>query len=708
MGVQGKAVRGTPAGVFFRMRAMRSYTVSTMTHSISMFRLAGLLFCLSPVAAAVAQTSGTAAAQASAGEAPRDSADGGDAPEYNVVITGSRAEMSVKDTPQRIEVVTRRQIEATPHAELADLLGKTTSVDIKQYPGLSSAVGMRGFAPYSPMVGESLQTLVLQDGIPAIVNELSMMPTAGVSRIEVLQGPASSLYGSQAMAGVINLIPVRRTGALQGGVEVSAGTMGQREVQGDIGGALTPWLNFDYFGGWHRQGDYSYPGGTAHPSGYDTYHHDLRLGFRLAPQWQLDVRADLFKGNDVENPGALPGYSGTPTVKDMTHRLYSAVLRGDVGNHALSITGYRGEEHTSMDDVATDGSRTPSFQSALDWHGVQLKDEWQWHPGAELVYGFDYQVQKARSVSYWYGSPSVYQPDSRQENAALYAQQNVRFNDGRTSAYVGGRYDHFRLSTLDTDDFPDNAPQSRNFHQFSPSAGIRHALTPALALHATIGRGYAAPSAWKLSGKYSSYGMDYQGNPALKPESSVSADIGLSAEQDNWNADVTLHDTRVHDKIVAVTLPGNVSSWTNADRARMQGMELSGRWRITPALDLGVGYSYSFRAEQNNGSGWTDLEYVPRQTLRASLDGHWGNVGAHLGARYVGRTLKTAYWADWTSTLGQQGGYTLWDASMSWKLAAHQTVRVAVDNLFNRAYQVVPGYPMPGREVKLTYRWDFL
>lgn len=361
-----------------------------------------------------------------------------------------------------------------------------------------------------------------------------------------------------------------------------------------------------------------------------------------------------------------------------------------------------------MDDVATDGSRTPSFQSALDWHGVQLKDEWQWHPGAELVYGFDYQVQKARSVSYWYGSPSVYQPDSRQENAALYAQQNVRFNDGRTSAYVGGRYDHFRLSTLDTDDFPDNAPQSRNFHQFSPSAGIRHALTPALALHATIGRGYAAPSAWKLAGKYSSYGMDYQGNPALKPESSVSADIGLSAEQDNWNADVTLHDTRVHDKIVAVTLPGNVSSWTNADRARMQGMELSGRWRITPALDLGVGYSYSFRAEQNNGSGWTDLEYVPRQTLRASLDGHWGNVGAHLGARYVGRTLKTAYWADWTSTLGQQGGYTLWDASMSWKLAAHQTVRVAVDNLFNRAYQVVPGYPMPGREVKLTYRWDFL
>ena len=158
--------------------SIREQALKLHPHSI---RLAGLLICLTPVAAAVAQTVQPDAVESAlqvAAASPQDEP-------YRVVVTGARAPMPLKDTPQRIEVVTRQEIERTPHRELADLLGKTTNVDTKRYPGMSGSVGMRGFTPSPPMTGESMQTLILQNGIPAVNNNLSFMPVNGVARIEV-------------------------------------------------------------------------------------------------------------------------------------------------------------------------------------------------------------------------------------------------------------------------------------------------------------------------------------------------------------------------------------------------------------------------------------------------------------------------------------------------------------------------------------------
>ena len=666
-------------------------------HSI---RLAGLLICLTPVAAAVAQTVQPDAVESAlqvAAASPQDEP-------YRVVVTGARAPMPLKDTPQRIEVVTRQEIERTPHRELADLLDKTTSVDIKQYPGMNAAIGMRGFSPAAPMTGDSMQTLVLQNGIPSIANNFSLLPSNGIARIEVLKGPSSSLYGSQAMAGVINVIPVRRTGELQGGIGVAAGSFDKREVQADIGGALTPWFNMDYFGGWTKQGDYKSGDGTRWDnSAYEQYSHALRLGFELAPGWTLDTRADLFRGNDVENPGAWTGFYGEKTVKDVKRDLYSATLKGEVGDHTLSATAYSGKEDSVLQDVKPDGSRPLSFESAIKWHGVQLQDAWTWAPGNKLVYGFDYNSTRSGSVSYMFGPATAFNPDSKLQNSAFYAQQSFALNDGKTDLYMGGRYDRFKLSTLPTTYLPTNTPQSRTFNQFSPSAGIKHYFTPWMAAHATVGKGFVAPSAWKLSGRYS----NYIGNPDLKPESSLSSDVGLSFEQSNWNADVTFYDTRVRDKAIAYKRADGLHSWTNANKARMRGVEVSAGWDITSNLKLGLGYTHSIRAEAEEGGVWKELEYVPKQNANLTLDGNWDKVSTRVGARYTGKAIKSAYFADWSSTTKEYPGYTLWDASVAYRFLPNHALSFSVDNLFDKYYESVPGYAMPGREFKLGYRWDF-
>ena len=687
--------------------AIKKISSVALKKNLKSIRLAGLLFCLTPVAAAVAQTA-----------APVDSVTVAAAPEavvndeaYRVVVTGARAPVALKDTPQRIEVVTRQEIRETPHRELADLLGKTTNVDIKRYPGMNGSVGMRGFTPSSPMTGESMQTLVLQNGIPAVNNNISFMPVNGVARVEVMKGPASSLYGSQAMSGVINVIPVRRTGDIQGGVGVSAGNHNLRQVEADIGGAINETLNFDYFGNWEKRGDYKDGHGqTMEFSGYKQHSHGLRLGAELAPGWTLDARADLFRANDVQNPGPDPEIRQFETSKDADRDLYSLTLQGKVDQHTLSAAAYTGKENYLNYDLKKDGRLVQSYDSRIKWHGLQLKDEWDWAEGYKLVFGYDYNQTKASARS---GTPPwtfSYNPDSKLKTHGLYAQQNISLNEGSTNLYVGGRYDRITMSTLPTDGLG-NVTQSRDFSQFSPSAGIKHELAPGISLHASAGKGFSAPSAWKLSGEYS--GSDwkqdangnwypvpitYVGNANLDPESSVSVDAGIGFERDNWNMDLTLYHTRVKDKIVAYDVSPGLKSWRNADEARMRGLELAGNWQFNSNLRLDLGYTHSFRSEQRNGSVWSPLEYVPKNTVRAALVGNWDKLHARLGARYNGKSWKSR---------AERGGYTLWDMSLGYAINKHHTLSLSVDNLFDRYYEEVHGYNMPGREIRVGYRWNF-
>ena len=687
--------------------AIKKISSVALKKNLESIRLAGLLFCLTPVAAAVAQTA-----------APVDSVTVAAAPEavvndeaYRVVVTGARAPVALKDTPQRIEVVTRQEIRETPHRELADLLGKTTNVDIKRYPGMNGSVGMRGFTPSSPMTGESMQTLVLQNGIPAVNNNISFMPVNGVARVEVMKGPASSLYGSQAMSGVINVIPVRRTGDIQGGVGVSAGNHNLRQVEADIGGAINETLNFDYFGNWEKRGDYKDGHGqTMEFSGYKQHSHGLRLGAELAPGWTLDARADLFRANDVQNPGPDPEIRQFETSKDADRDLYSLTLQGKVDQHTLSAAAYTGKENYLNYHLKKDGRLVQSYDSRIKWHGLQLKDEWDWAEGYKLVFGYDYNQTKASARS---GTPPwtfSYNPDSKLKTHGLYAQQNISLNEGSTNLYVGGRYDRITMSTLPTDGLG-NVTQSRDFSQFSPSAGIKHELAPGISLHASAGKGFSAPSAWKLSGEYS--GSDwkqdangnwypvpitYVGNANLDPESSVSVDAGIGFERDNWNMDLTLYHTRIKDKIVAYDVSPGLKSWRNADEARMRGLELAGNWQFNSNLRLDLGYTHSFRSEQRNGSVWSPLEYVPKNTVRAALVGNWDKLHARLGARYNGKSWKSR---------AERGGYTLWDMSLGYAINKHHTLSLSVDNLFDRYYEEVHGYNMPGREIRVGYRWNF-
>lgn len=270
-----------------------------------------------------------------------------------VVVTGSRAPTLLKNEPQRIEVVGRADIDNTPQRELVDVLKKNTSVDLIQYPGALAGIGVRGFGPQ--FSGINQRTLVLVDGLPAMTDNLSTLGTQDVRQIELLKGPASALYGSQAMGGVLNLVTRRSTGPLHGAVTVEAGNFDARALQGRVGGSVGETLNFDYAGNVQHQGNFKMGNGqTREHSKYTVQNHSLRLGIDLGNTWKLDWRGDLYRGKDIQNPGDVAYGITNQTTKDLDRWGQRVTLQGNLNSaHTVNASVFQGKQTAKNSTVSS-------------------------------------------------------------------------------------------------------------------------------------------------------------------------------------------------------------------------------------------------------------------------------------------------------------------------------------------------------------------
>ncbi len=139
-----------------------------------------------------------------------------------VVISASRTKAKLKELTAKVEVITNKAISQSNAKDLADLLKNNTSIDIVQYPGslFLSGIGMRGFAPSTT----TKYVTILIDGVPAGTMNMSSLMLNGVEQVEILKGPFSSLYGSNAMGGLINIVPTQNKGKLTGNASFAYGS----------------------------------------------------------------------------------------------------------------------------------------------------------------------------------------------------------------------------------------------------------------------------------------------------------------------------------------------------------------------------------------------------------------------------------------------------------------------------------------------------
>jgi vitamin B12 transporter len=640
----------------------------------------------------------------------------------SVVITGRRVETRLSETPQKIEVIDAKDIERTVAADITDVLKKNSGVEVVQYTGALSGIGLRGFRPETS--GINKRSLLLVDGRPSGVTNLSTLLLDNVERIEVLKGPASAVYGASAMGGVVNVITRQSRGPVAAGGRVSFGSFNTTEFAGHAGGNATARVDFDANGSIVDQRDDIRMGnGERRPAtSYSTQDGGVRLGVALATGWRLDGTVNGYRGRDINTPGDVFSGLASQGRKNLEHASGDVRLSGQFARHLVSAMVYRAAEENHTFNVTTsnplDIGFLPylTFENALGWSGVQLKDALNWSRVNNLLVGLDYErvTSESRSYARTGAGQAPFSADSRKNTVGLYAENTTNINQGRTVVSLGGRLDRLEVETVDTPLKTNFTPSAATFTLFNPSVGVKQEIVPGLRAHATAGSAFVPADPSALTGFTTSViggrTQIIQGNPDLKPERSVSVDGGLEWLSTSTHLDVTYFQTVVRDRVVTnvtVSAPPPpapiVLSALNSLSSHIYGMEFDGERRLNAGVSVFSNVTHYFSRREELATGERDILNVASNTVRVGVDVDWRALSSRLSARYVaGRqdqdfNLSGAPVVDYPDV-------TVVDLSATYRLHPQHAVTLTVNNLTDTFYYEKRGFPLQGASFALKYR----
>lgn len=686
-----------------------------------------------------------------------------------VVVTTTRFETKKEQIAQKLDLISKEDIQMTPANDLTDIVRKTAAVDVIQYPNLSSGIGIRGFRPQ--FSGLNQRTLLLIDGRPAGATNLSQINLNGVDHIEVLKGPASSLYGSQAMGGVINVITQCSKGAPGGSGFVEYGSFKTLQAGINTGGNLTKKLDYDLsFVFFERSKDYKLGKDNLlrNAFGYDQAQKNytdrpiektdetigdgqrrpftqlhyfsgaLRLGYQFNDRWRLDLRGEQFQARDVESPGELSSGSMEASTKDVDRQALDVSLSGQMGNHSASLKVFTSEENTKNYTQYVSGKPVIPFRSARGhnaWKGLQVKDVWKLGTHS-LILGYDYL--HASTISRRWANDTTERAPTQPEYAiissAFFGQAMLNF--GKITMQPGIRLDHITFDVRETPLLPSYKAGKKTTPFISPSLGVTYALLSDLRVKANIGRAFVTTDAYSVAGYNEIRDSKGRiavtaGNADLKNESSISWDLGLdfNKPKSGFMANITFYATQVDNRIAKIIhavnepLPnGDVitsrATFVNAADAEITGLETEVSYDFGAKSD----YRYSLKAFWNGNSiikakerivgtdaseTVRDIQNVARNTFNFGLA--YDNL-KWLQLRISGRSVGTRKDIDYTDPINPEIEYPRYmvvDFVAQFKVSGGHVIAFKLNNVTDENYYEKRGYNLPGRALAVRYLKSF-
>ncbi|MBD9369604.1 TonB-dependent vitamin B12 receptor [Xanthomonas sp. XNM01] len=595
---------------------------------------------------------------------PAFSALAGDATELDeVLVTATRTEIALRDSLAPAQVIGRDEIERSQATSLQDLLRGRAGINLVNSggPGKQTSLFLRGT--------NSSHTLVLVDGVRINTADMGLamiqdLPVEQIERIEVVRGPASSLYGADAIGGVIQIFTRRNPGQFLPHFRIGGGSNGLREATGGFGGTgERGWFGTD-IAYQHSDGINACRGsatlGTGcfadepDRDGYRNLSASLRGGYSLSDT--LSIEGSALRA-DGENH-----YDGFYDYSETRQQVVGGTLRY-VPNARFGLTVSAGRADNESENFK--GSTwLGSAQTHRDTASAQA--DFGVADGQLLSVGVDWSEDALD------GSSAGYLVDSR-DNTGVFVQYQARF--GGHSLQASARND-------------DNA-QFGNHSTGSLAWGL--AFGAGFKLTASVGTAFKAPT-------FSDLYDPWSGTPTLDPEESRSANLGIAQHGAGWHWGLDLYQTRIDDLITY-----DSSTWRMAqvEKARIQGAELTGGLELAGWV-LSAQASYTDPRNRTDGSAQYDNLLARRAKLTARID-----ADRRFGALKIGATVHgTGERYDDAANGNRLGGYGTADLRVEYALGADWTLLGRVGNLFDRDYETVSWYNQPGREFGLSLRYQ--
>ena len=588
-----------------------------------------------------------------------------------MVVTATKTANSVAEAPASMSVITAEDIQAQPGMALNDMVEQAVGVESRKEGGRAGreTISIRGM--------DSDYTLIMVNGRKmnssnAIVRgndfDLSTIPKENIERIEIIRGPMSALYGSEALGGVVNIITRLPDNQWRSTVSTDLSTPadGDGGEQGMIGlntgGALVAdqlYLNLAV----NKSDRKAWTPWNGDNQKATAREERDTLGLAGTLNWYInDVHSLDFDLNysDDRRDGLIRSSKGlTPTNQEVKRHSFAITHNAAWAAGDSQLRLYREEVEISEKDFDTDTrdevtettlTLDGSFSTELGAHRLTI--------GGEVRKS---ELENQRDL------PTIGSEKVTQE--AFYVQDEWQLAQDWTLTY-GTRVDHHE--TFGT--------------EVSPRAYLVHNLTDNLTIKGGVGTAFKAPSLLQLN---SDYGLSsckgtcqLTGNPDLQPETSTSYELAANYRQNNWEVEAALFRNDVKDLIdrdldnVVGTTSGGLPIYTykNINKARIQGVELGGRIALSKALTLSGDLTFTDAKDQD-----TDqlLNERPRQTASVKLN--WkatDRLNAFVRASYTGDQQLN-------ETVEEQG-YALLDIGTTYDVTDSTKLRGGISNVGNK------------------------
>jgi outer membrane cobalamin receptor len=583
-----------------------------------------------------------------------------------VVVTATRTEVEISDSPQPISVITKEEIMNSPDRTIPEVIQRVAGVQINQNgtTGSISTAQIRG--------SEAGQVLIMIDGrrINDAQNgqfDLSNLPLSKdeIERIEVLRGGASALYGSDAMGGVVNIITKSPPKDPSARGSASFGRFGTQEYS-----LSTRWKPSDLgYGLFATRGKSN---GFRPNSDYDSWILGGDLSYDLPWKGEVKVAARYIQ-KEIGLPGPINFPDPDDREKDDQTQL-DLNYRHKIGPTASLDFKLWQNIYRQTFDPGTQGfsSGSPSMNKSYATGGNFQATAAV--GGAHLVTGGIEGIQNRVDSS----ASGVH----RGTTGAVYLQDEIEVAKPLTVT-LGLRYDMNSLF--------DN--------QLDPRAAVLVRLPWETRVRASLARSYRAPTFndlfWPATGFT-------EGNPNLQPEKAWSYELGGEKKfGDLANFKIAGFYRDVTDLILWA--PGTDFVWrpSNVQSAHIWGAETELVFYPWKGLSIPLNYSYLYPRDQSTGGPITNK---PKHIINAGVEYLTSfGVKSSLKGRYV------QYYVNNTSTLNRD--YFVVDARLGYEFKVYQKFRgdafVSLTNAFNREYQVNEGYPMPPRSLNAGVAFEF-
>jgi vitamin B12 transporter len=573
-----------------------------------------------------------------------------------MVVSATRTPTRADELVSDVTVISREELEKSAGRTLPEILARVPGVQFSSNGGLgkSSSINIRGT--------ESRHTILLVDGVrygsaTAGSPIWDSIPVDMIERIEILKGPASALYGSEAVGGVVQIFLRKGAQGFQPYASMGLGSKQYRQLSAGFSGADSA---FSYSLGVQKTRDSGFSatnprvGANFNPDadGFDQNSLDGSVSYQLNESWKVDaglLYTDSVNHSD-DGPNRDTRYAGRTTVA-------RAGVEGKLTRGWKTQLRYSQSVDSSEAIVAAPTLFPSLFKTTQDQVTWQSDID---TPIGVVLAGVEHLTQKVDSTT-------VYTVNKRTISSYFLG---LNGNEGR----------HSWQANLRRDSNSQFGSSSTGF------AGYGFSLTPAWHVNAAYGTSFVAPTFNQLY----FFSPSFKGDPSLQPERGRNTDLGVTWSEAGQTVKLVHYDNKIKGFIANTTAPANVP------QARIEGYTLSYDGVFGPLTLTASADSLDPRNELTG-------KRLPRRSASQF------RLGADYDASvwvFGGSLLRAGSSFNDVTNLQPLDGYTTADLYADYKLNKDWKLQLKLNNLTNKQYETILGYNQPGRAVFVTLRYQ--